>query len=265
MVEFALFETPRFTGAAVVAFVGNWMFGAIIFFLTLYLQEVLELTPIQAGLIFLAFTIPLTVMSPMTGRMVARYGAQPLMALGMACIALSFICFAFIGGAARLALVIAGLVISGFGQGFAFNISNSAGMEAISREKAGIASGVLSTIRLMGIIIGLAISGMLFRGLEHQALLAAFARAGTTPTSDTRSEVLGLLSGSEAAEKKLATLAPALQDRIEAVTDYAFTRGFRAVMVVCAVLSGISVWPALAGARRPKKVTSATGPTFLAR
>jgi len=257
MVEFGLFETPRFAGAAVVAFVGNWMFGAIIFFLTLYLQEVLEFTPVQAGLIFLAFTIPLTVMSPVSGRMVARYGAQPLMALGMACIAAGFICFAFISGAAGPALVIAGLVISGFGQGFAFNISNSAGMEAISPDKAGIASGVLSTVRLMGIIIGLALSGVLFRGLEHHALLTAFEHAGATLTSDSRTEILRLLSGSEAAERKLTTLAPALQDRIEGVTDYAFTRGLRGVMILCAVLSAGSVWPAMAGAREAKRVTSA--------
>jgi len=200
-------------------------------------------------------------MSPVSGRMVARYGAQPLMAFGMACIAAGFICFAFIGGGASLALVIAGLVISGFGQGFAFNISNSAGMEAISPERAGIASGVLSTVRLMGIIIGLAISGVLFRGLEHHALLAAFEQAGTTLTSDSRSEVLRLLSGSEAAEKNLATLAPALQDRIEGVTDYAFTRGLRAVMILCVVLSAASVWPALAGAREAKRVTSAADPS----
>src|SRR5205823_4814100 len=80
LVEFPLFRTARYTGAAITAYVGNWMFGSILFFMTLYLQEVRDLSPIEAGLIFLTFTIPLVVMSPITGRMVRRYGAQQLMA-----------------------------------------------------------------------------------------------------------------------------------------------------------------------------------------
>ncbi|HEV2310905.1 MAG TPA: MFS transporter, partial [Acidimicrobiia bacterium] len=96
LVEFSLFRDPRFTGASAVAFVGNWQFGAILFFLTLYLQEILLKTPIEAGLVFLTFSVPLVVLSPIGGRLVPKYGSQLLMAIGMALIGAGLVVFAFL-------------------------------------------------------------------------------------------------------------------------------------------------------------------------
>src|SRR5262249_7273852 len=70
LVEFSLFRDIRFAGANIVAFVGNWMFGSILFFLTLYLQNVLDLDALETGLVFLVFSVPLVAMSPIGGRMV---------------------------------------------------------------------------------------------------------------------------------------------------------------------------------------------------
>src|SRR5207237_5396064 len=156
LIEFGLFRNLPFAGAAAVSFVGNWMFGSILFFLTLYLQEVLDLKPLETGVVFLTFTIPLIGMSPLTGRMVTRVGAQDLMAIGQALMAGGIVCFVLLGASSGLPLLIVGLVIAGFGQGFSFNISNSAGMDAIPDDKAAIGSGVLSFARLMGLIVGLA-------------------------------------------------------------------------------------------------------------
>jgi hypothetical protein len=88
---------------------------------------------------------------------------------------------------------------------------------------------------------------VLFRGLEHHALVATFNRAGTHLSNSDRAEIRGLLSASEAAEQRLATLAPAQRDQIEDIVDVAFTRGLRGVMILCVVLSALSVPPALWG------------------
>src|SRR5262249_62405628 len=140
VVEFALCRGVRFGGASVVAFIGNWMFGVILFFLTLYLQNVLDLGPLAAGGVFLFFSVPLVVMSPIGGRLVSRFGSQELMALGMFLIGVGMACFTLIDADSGIGLVVAGLVVAGFGQGFAYNISNTAGMGAMPGEEAGLAS-----------------------------------------------------------------------------------------------------------------------------
>ncbi len=196
LVEFGLFRSLPFAGAAAVSFVGNWMFGSILFFLTLYLQEVLDLKPLETGLVFLTFTIPMIAMSPLSGRMVSRYGPQSLMAVGEALITAGLVAFAVLGASSGLGLVVVGLIVTGFGQGFSFNISNSAGIEAIPDDKARIGSGVLSLVRLMGIIVGLALSGAVFKAVENRSLISSFQTAAgramtvlTSPRSEACSRV----------------------------------------------------------------------------
>src|SRR5437588_8946662 len=251
LVEFELFRTKPFAGAAVVSFVGNWMFGTILFFLTLYLQEVLDLKPLETGVVFLTFTIPLIAMSPLTGRMVTRVGAQDLMAIGQALMAGGIVCFVLLGASGGLPLLIVGLVIAGFGQGFSFNISNSAGMDAIPDDKAGIGSGVLSFVRLMGIIVGLAISGALFKALENDSLVSSFEKAANqTLTSADKTQIRGLLSGSDDAVHKLSTLAPQLRGQMESIVNKAFVHGLRGVMILSVAACVVSIPAALWGRKK---------------
>jgi len=256
LVEFGLFRSLPFAGAAVVSFVGNWMFGSILFFLTLYLQEVLDLKPLETGMVFLTFTVPLIAMSPISGRAVSKYGPQNLMAVGEALITVGLVCFAVLDASSGVGLVILGLVIAGFGQGFSFNISNSAGMEAIPDEKAGIGSGVLSLVRLMGIIVGLALSGALFKAFENDSLVSSFETAsGKALSSADKAEIRGLLSGSDAAIHKLATLAPQLKNEVEAIVNKAFVHGLHAVMILSIVVCALSIPAALWGRATAKKGT----------
>ena len=249
LVQFSLFRDLRFAGASVVAFIGNWMFGVILFFLTLYLQNVLDLSPLAAGGVFLAFSLPLVVMSPVGGRLVSRFGSQELMALGMALVAVGMFFFTLIDADSGIGFVLIGLVIAGFGQGFAYNISNTAGMESMPDEKAGIASGVLQTARLMGIVIGLALSSSLFTSLENRELLTqAHARGASAADID---DVRGLLSGSAAAEQHVKTLTGASRALVEQITDLAFTHALRYVMLLGVLLCVVCVWPALWGRRQP--------------
>lgn len=249
LVEFSLFRDLRFAGASVVAFIGNWMFGVILFFLTLYLQNVLDLNPLAAGGVFLFFSVPLVVMSPVGGRLVSRFGAQELMAVGMALVAVGMFFFTLIDADSGIGFVLIGLVIAGFGQGFAYNISNTAGMESMPDEKAGIASGVLQTARLMGIVIGLALSSSLFTSLENSELLTqAQARGASAADID---DVRGLLSGSTSAEQHVKTLTGASRALVEQITDIAFTHALRYVMLLGVLLCVVCVWPALWGRRQP--------------
>jgi MFS family permease len=191
-------------------------------------------------------------MSPIGGRMVERFGAQQLMAVGMVLVGAGVGCFVFIDVDTGVGLVVIGLVLAGFGQGFAYNLSNTAGMEAMPDEKAGVASGVLQTSRLMGIVIGLALSGALFKSFENRQLFSDFRSAtGRLLSAANRSEVRGLLSGSDEARHRLTQLGHHSQALIDRIVDQAFVHGLRAVMVLSVILCVASVWPALWGRTVP--------------
>jgi Na+/melibiose symporter-like transporter len=109
LVEFSLSRDLRFAGASVVAFVGNWMVGVILFFLTLYLQHVLDLGPLTAGVVFLAFSVPLVSMSPVGGQLVSRFGSQDLMAVGMLLVGIGMVFFVLIDADSGIGLTLIGL------------------------------------------------------------------------------------------------------------------------------------------------------------
>jgi hypothetical protein len=141
-------------------------------------------------------------------------------------------------------------VIAGFGQGFAFNLSNTAGMEAMPDEKTGVASGVLQTSRLMGIVVGLAVSGALFRGLENDELITQFSARGNALSGSEKDTIRGLLSGSDTARHELARLAGAARTVVDEIADAAFVRGQRGVMILGVIVCALGAWTALWGRQK---------------
>lgn len=139
-----------------VAFLANWGFGAGNFFLTLYLQDILGWTAFQTGLAFLGYSVPFALIGFTVAPITARFGVTGPLTAGMALITLSFVVFAQLEPTSGAAPALAGLVVSGFGQGLAFNVSTDTSMGAAVPEVAGNASGVLSTLRNLGIVLGVA-------------------------------------------------------------------------------------------------------------
>jgi len=248
LVELSLFRTAPFAGASGVAFLAQWVFGAVMFFVTLYVQEILGLSPIEAGLVFLAFTIPFTVLSLRIGPIVRRFGAPLPMFVGMVLVGGGAAVLAFVDAGSGVALVIGGLVVLASGEGFAYNVSSTAAMDAVADQKSGIASGMLSTSRFVGMVVGLAITGALFRSIENREIATDLGTAAGRGIDED--EVRGLLSGSDAARRHLADLAPSAKRAVQGVVDDAFVSGFRGAMLLCVVIAVIGLPLALLGRRR---------------
>ena len=156
-------QAPGFRLSCAVAFLANVAFAAVMFFLALYLQNVYGLGPGGAGATFLALTVSLAVLSPIAGRGTARWGASTVMAVGMAILTASFLVFALIDAGTGLAIVVVGLLLSGGGQAFAFNGSNLGAIASVASADLGVASGVVNGMRQAGSLIGLAVTGAIFR------------------------------------------------------------------------------------------------------
>ncbi len=130
---------------------------AMWFFLTLYLQEVLGFSALQAGFSFLPLTLGVAAAATLAPRLVAAIGVRPVITIGM------------LGSAAGLALlsmmpthgsylgsVLPGGLISAVGFGFALVPSTIAAVQGVPTRQAGLASGLLNTARLGGGALGLA-------------------------------------------------------------------------------------------------------------
>jgi EmrB/QacA subfamily drug resistance transporter len=128
-----------------------------IFFITLYLQEVLHLSVLVSGLCFLPFTLTTFVTATQAARAVARFGAARVIGSGMLSLACGLLLLSGIApGGSYLSDVLVGGVLQSLGIGLCLVPSTIVAMQDISREQSGAASGVLNTSRLVGSALGLA-------------------------------------------------------------------------------------------------------------
>ncbi len=141
----------------VVLMLGAAMF-AMWFFVSLYLQQVLHFSPIEAGLAFLPMTFLLATCSTLSSRMVLRFGAKTLLVTGMSLLTIGLLWFTDVSaGGSYAGNVLAPSLIVAVGMGIAFVPVTLAAVSGVAPHEAGLASGIVNTSRLFGGALGLAI------------------------------------------------------------------------------------------------------------
>ena len=230
LLDLRLFTGRSFLLASGISVLANYGFGALIVILTLYLQHARGYSALGAGVIFLALAVPYAALSPFVGRVVTAIGIRLPLIAGMGLIAVAFGALTFTGPASRVELIVVALVVFGVGQAFAYNVAGAAAMAAIPDEQAGAASGVLNTLRELGPVIGVAVTGILFKDVENARLAVLLTPSDGLSDQVQPGEVAGLLSGSPAARTELAALATGTVADIEAITREALAAGFDGAM-----------------------------------
>jgi len=153
-----IFASRRLSGANVVVFALGAAMFAMWFFVSLYLQQVLGYSPLEAGLAFLPMTLTIVIGSALASRAVARVGVKPLLAAGMLTEAIGLLLFTTISAnGSYLGDVVLPSVVVAVGIGLSFVPVTIAAVAGVESEDAGLASGLVNTSRLMGGALGLAL------------------------------------------------------------------------------------------------------------
>jgi MFS family permease len=129
---------------------------AMIFMLTLYLQNVLELSPLVTGLIFGVPGLAAVLAGPIAGRSIGRHGPRKVLTAGMAVQGLATLPLIFLGSERiGLALLIPALFISFFGHVTAIVAYTITGTSGLPDDEQGLATGLTSMTQQVGITVGI--------------------------------------------------------------------------------------------------------------
>jgi EmrB/QacA subfamily drug resistance transporter len=155
------------------------------FFLTQYLQDVLDLSPIRAGLAFLPLTAMLFVASQASSRvLVERFGERAVMVVGSVLTLLSLVWLTRLDAHSGYDDVLLSLVVLGLGNGLAFVPLTSSALHDVRPHEAGAAAGLINVAQQLGSALGLAglvtVSGHASRALDLAPGLDAVTRAHET-------------------------------------------------------------------------------------
>ncbi|MBP7792911.1 MAG: MFS transporter [Candidatus Goldbacteria bacterium] len=155
-------NNPAFLFSNLAALIHYSSTFGISFLLSLYLQYVRGLSPQNAGIIIMAQPLVMMLLSPLAGRISDKIEPAYLASSGMAITATGLLILSTININTELVFIVFVLAFIGFGFAFFSSPNTNAVMSSVSREHYGIASGVLGTMRLIGQVLGLAISTMIF-------------------------------------------------------------------------------------------------------
>ncbi len=190
MVDFAFFRSHTFLGTTIVAFTVTFAMLASFFFVTLYMQNILGFSPLEAGIRTLPTTVLIIAAGPIVGRLVDRIGPRPLLVAGLLLVAVAMFWQSRIDVDTGYGFLVGSFVVLGLGIGLVMSPMSTAAMNAVAREKAGVASGVLTMSRMVGGTFGVAVIGALVTTVGH-ARLDELLPAVPAGTRDVLADGLG--------------------------------------------------------------------------
>ena len=159
MLDLSLFRNATFAGAnATMLLVALAMFG-VFFFVSLYVQNILGYSPVQAGAAFLPMTMCIVFIAPVAGKLSDHVGSRWLMGGGMTLVGCSLLLFSLLDQASSFWNLFPALLVGGAGMALAMTPTASAAMGSVPVDKAGVGSGVLNSMRQVGGSLGVAIMG----------------------------------------------------------------------------------------------------------
>jgi EmrB/QacA subfamily drug resistance transporter len=177
LIPLSIFRVKGLAAADATWLIGIAGFFAMFFFLTLYMQEVLGFSPIQAGAAYLPVTFCLAIASGVSSQLFSRIGTRPVIVGGalLSAGAIYFLSRIPVHGS-YAPDVLPGLVMMAVGFGAVFVGVTTAANAGVPADKAGLAAGLLSTSQQLGMALGLAILSAVATARTHNALAAHATR-----------------------------------------------------------------------------------------
>jgi EmrB/QacA subfamily drug resistance transporter len=228
MLDLSLFRKPAFNGVSAVAFGLSAGMFAMFLYLTIYMQGVLDYSPLETGLHFLPLTVLSFLASPISGSLSHRIPIRVLLGVGLTAVGVGLLLMYGLGPDSSVGELLPGFLIAGIGIGTANPGIGQAAIAVVPVERAGMGSGINTTFRQVGIATGIAALGAIFQSRVSARLseLLPNAPAG-----------LGEIVSSGGSRAAAEAVPPGQREQVIEASNAAFVSGFNEILLIGAILS----------------------------
>jgi len=238
MLDLTLFRRPAFAGASIVAFAVSASMFSMFLYLTLYIQDVLGYSPLQAGLRFLPVTLLSFAVAPIAGRLSVRVPVRLLLGVGLLLVGAGLLSMTAVNATSGWTVLIPGFLLAGAGVGLINPPLASTAIGVVHHSRSGMASGINNTFRQVGIATGIAGLGAVF---QHD--VARNTTAVLTASEPGRQVLLaahGKLNGA-LVSGDVGRVASHLPNAARAALGHAyhagFTEAFTSILIIAAMVA----------------------------
>ena len=234
MFDLSLFRVPTFDGGLIAAFCMNGSLFSMLLYLVLYLQDALGYSALQTGLRLLLISGPTLVTATVAGRLSERVPVRWLIGPGLILVGVGLFLMAGLSGTSSWTHLIPGFIISGAGAGFVNPPLASTAIGVVEPERAGMASGVNTTFRQIGIAVSIAALGTIFSSsLRHH--LDRLLSVAPQLKDHTQQIVTAIRQGQGGAA--FAAVPPALRGQLGQAVKSSFASGINDLLIVTGALA----------------------------
>jgi predicted MFS family arabinose efflux permease len=235
MLPLELFKLPSFTGVQLAAFAVSGSLLAMFLYLSLYLQNYLGYSPLEAGLRYLPITLLAFLFGPIAGALLSRVPARLLLSTGLGTTGVGLLLMSGIQAGSGWTTLLGGFLVAGAGVGLLNPVIANLAVSVVPNQHSGMAAGINDTFRQVGIAVGIAAWGAILVG--HGADKTAELLAGTPTASGARPRELIEAASSGNLDQALATVAPPARQLVANAAGQGFLTGLNAVLTLAALLS----------------------------
>jgi EmrB/QacA subfamily drug resistance transporter len=259
LVDLSLFRNRNYSVGMVTGVILNFALMGAMFLMPLFCQSVLGIDPVHTGTLMLPFAISLLVASPLAGILSDRIGGKTLLVVGLAILAASDFLVARFHVDTQPSQLILPFVVMGVGMGLSMTPLTNLTLYGVPPEKAGGASGLLSTARQIGAVMGVAVFSVILQtSMGSTIAVHASEVKGLPPAAQAAlvgSVKNGGLSGMAGgtAGPGASSMPKAVADGILLAVKQSFTDGVNTTFRIAALvgLAAVLVSLLMAGRRKP--------------
>nr|WKF59485.1 Multidrug resistance protein Stp [Paraburkholderia busanensis] len=166
MFDFSVFRIPQFSGALMGSAGMNFSFWPFMIYLPIYFQIGLGYDSVNAGLALLAYTLPTLLFPPLGERLALRYGSGIAIPAGLLTIGIGFLLMKLGSSVAHPGVLsmLPGCLLAGAGLGLTNTPVTNTTTAAVPPERAGMASGIDMSARMITLAINIALMGAILVG-----------------------------------------------------------------------------------------------------
>ncbi|GAC1628998.1 MAG: DHA2 family efflux MFS transporter permease subunit [Chloroflexota bacterium] len=180
LVPLRIFRSRTLSGANVVSLLVGLTLFSVFFFLTLYMQQVLHFTPIQAGFAYVPFTVGIIVSSGLGAVLVGRFGVKWLLVAGLLVMSAGLFLMTRLPDHGNYATdILPAFIVTALGAGLVFLPMTNAAVSGADSDDAGLASALLNTTQQIGGAVGLALLSTIATS-RTTSVLASTPHAGVS-------------------------------------------------------------------------------------
>jgi EmrB/QacA subfamily drug resistance transporter len=235
LIELSLFRKVNFSAGNVLS--SLLMFGliGIIFLLVLFLQAVLGFSAIKTGLVLLPMPVAVMFAAPLAGRVAERSWVRWVLAGGMLLTAIAVYLFAHLSPTTTWQSLVLPLVLAGIGMGLVMAPTNTVVMASAPVEKSGAASGIMTTTRQVGALLGVAVLGAVLQSQLVTNLTRALSNVAGLPAPVKAAIIDAINKGGATSGMNMAGVPAGAQAEIGQMFAAQFAASLNSAMKVAVI------------------------------